>query len=227
MGAGGTAGGTLVTTLARGAGLLPTHPDSTWIRGTDSPLILWIPPHTKLDHSGALGLSLQYSSNLGGHRYPALEPEQQLCLCRDSEGTRCPRGHPTFTVLAVARAGMDRLPGHAALRGTLHLLQSDRPFLSGLLQIPHLDTARHLIPAGHGAPVLTWPWLPGDPCLPPGSTTDVFLSTQKRSTATSPRPRQLRPLHHRGAPSGGSASSGCPRAGGGDQHVTAVFPQAP
>lgn len=100
-----------------GTGLLPTHPDSTWIRGTDSLLILWIPPHTKLIHSGALGLSLQYSSNLGGHRYPALEPEQQLCLCRDSEGTRCPGGHPTFTVLAVARAGMDRLPAHAALRG--------------------------------------------------------------------------------------------------------------
>lgn len=91
---------------------------------------------------------------------------------------------------------------------SLHLLQSDRPLLVRAVANSPPDSAAghslahpcrsHLIPSGHGAPVLTWPWLPGDPCLPPGSTTDVFLSTQERSSATSPRPRQLHPLHGAG-----------------------------
>lgn len=119
MGAGGTGGGTLVTTLAQGAGLVPTHPDSTWIRETDSPLILQIPPNTKLDHSEALGLSLQYSSHLGGHvcgtDTQPLKQGSNSASAGTARGTRCPRGLITFTVFAVARAGMEPQSG---LRGS-------------------------------------------------------------------------------------------------------------
>lgn len=206
-----------MTTLAQRTGLLLTYPDSTWIRGTDSPLILWIPPNTKLDHSGGLGLSLQYSSHLEGHvcgtDTQPLSQGSSSAFAGTARRTQCPRRPLTFTILAVGRAGMDTLPGlrgscTCCAGGTLHLLQSDRPLLVRAVANSPPDSAAghsqahpcrsHLIPSGHGAPVLTWPWLPGDPCLPPGSTTDVFLSTQERSSATSPRPWQLHPLHGAG-----------------------------
>lgn len=158
-----------MTTLAWGTGLLFTQPDSTWIRGTDSPLILWIPPNTKLNHSGGLCLSLQYSIHLGGHGYGTdtqlLSHGSNSAFARTVRRTWCPRGPLTFTVLAVIRTEMDTLPGLrgswiCCSGGTLHLLQSDRPLLSGLLQISPTPSCwtqpgpcrRHLIPPGHWCP---------------------------------------------------------------------------
>lgn len=95
------------------------------------------------------------------HRHPASEPGQQLCLCGESEGDTVPQGilHLHRPCCGQSRDRHTAWPAGLLemLRwvGSLPLLQSDRPLLSGLLQIPRrtrlLDTERPMQEAAHPA----------------------------------------------------------------------------
>lgn len=167
------------------------------------------------------------------HRHPAPEPGLQICLCRDSEGNTVPQTTPTFTVLAVVRAGMDTLPG---LRSTWSCCIGGTAANSPPL--PALDTARPMREAPHpsGAwcpsaylAMASWEslpaaWLHRRRLFKHIKKENCYISTYGYVPGGSIlSTRQGVP----GLRAGRSVSSGCPRAGGGDRHVTAVFSQAP